>query len=371
MHTSSSTVQSNFSTLDNFLIVRFVSKTVENEMRAMERTHRKKLQRLGIYNQLQPCDPDKVVHNYSDVKLSTRIRFLLAFGLDFNLPVRKLSLHSLYVPLEKLCYVFSKEKCASRFQDFVRTLKFSTYEVFKNFNPKKVFSPIFTESDLKLLSEFSRNTNIIVSRPDKGRGVVITNKADYIDSISRILSDPSKFEILSEPIRKYCTKMEDKINRFLSQLKKIKCIDEDTYTRLYCSGSAPGIMYGLPKIHKSDFSTKFQFRPILAAYNQASYKISKFLVPILAPLTTNQFTVSNSSEFSRFVSSYDNANDFYMASFDIESLFTLIPLKETIQLCVNKLFSGNQSVPGFTRDLLKKLLEHAVLNSFFLFNGAY
>ena len=46
----------------------------------------------------------------------------------------------------------------------------------------------------------------------------------------------------------------------------------------------------------SDFSTKFQFRPILAAYNQASYKISKFLVHILSPLTTNQFTVSNFSE---------------------------------------------------------------------------
>ena len=77
VHTSSSTVQSNFSTLDNFLIVRFVSKTVENEMRAMERTHLKKLQRLGIYNQLQPCDPDKIVHNYSDVKRAYNL-FLLS-----------------------------------------------------------------------------------------------------------------------------------------------------------------------------------------------------------------------------------------------------------------------------------------------------
>ena len=93
--------------------------------------------------------------------LAVCIRFILAFGLDFNLPVRKLSLHSLYDPLERHCCVFSKENCASRFQDFVRTLKFSTDEVFKNFNPKNLFSPNFTESDLKLQSEFSRNKNII------------------------------------------------------------------------------------------------------------------------------------------------------------------------------------------------------------------
>ena len=34
--------------------------------------------------------------------------------------------------------------------------------------------------------------------------------------------------------------------------------------RLYsCSG--PGILYGLPKIHETNFSTQFQFRPIFAA----------------------------------------------------------------------------------------------------------
>ena len=62
-----------------------------------------------------------------------------------------------------------------------------------------------------------------------------------------------------------------------------------------------------------------------------------------------------------------------MASFDIESLFTSFPLQKTIQNCVQKLklFSGNQSVPGFTRDLLKNFLEHAVIDSFFVSNEAY
>ena len=370
-------VRQNFRLLDQTLVNRTVGRILRTENRSITRTHENKLIRLGIQNDLNPCDPEKVVHNYSDVNLPTRVKFLLAFGLDFNLPIRKLSLHTFYTPLEKLAYTLSKEKCTANFRDFLSKLKFNTYKYFNEFNPRKVFSPIFTECDVKLLSKFSKNKNIIVTKPDKGRGVVILNKDKYLESMSTILSDSSKFRIISDPIRKYCTKIEDKINRFLSQLKHLNCIDEETYRHLYVAGSAPGIMYGLPKIHKSDFSAKFQFRPILAAYNQASYKISKFLVPILQPFTTNQYTVSNSSEFSRIISTYQDAENYYMASFDIESLFTSIPLHETIQIGLKKLFSDQQpakgitAVPGFTKDLFRKLLEHAVLNSFFLFGGTY
>jgi hypothetical protein len=59
-----------------------------------------------------------------------------------------------------------------------------------------------------------------------------------------------------------------------------------------------------------------------------------------------------------------------MASFDVENLFTNIPLRETIDICLNKLFTDPTStVIGLSRVFFKKLLEHAVLNSFFLFNG--
>ena len=210
-----------------------------------------------------------------------------------------------------------------------------------------------------------------MSKPDKGRGVVIVDKSTYLQSMTTILSDATKFQEITEPIRKYTLKIEDKINRFLAKLKKLQCIDDDTYNNLYATGTAPGILYGLPKIHKQDFATKFQYRPILAAYNQASYKISKFLVPILSPLTTNQYTVSNSFEFSKKISEIKNSEKYHMASFDIENLFTSIPLEETIKICLLKLFQQNGSVMGFTKELFGKLLDHAVMNSFFIFSGKF
>ena len=60
-----------------------------------------------------------------------------------------------------------------------------------------------------------------------------------------------------------------------------------------------------------------------------------------------------------------------MASFDIENLFTSVPLLETINICLNYLFlCSDTTILGFDRNSFKSLLEHSVLNFFFfLFNS--
>ena len=120
--------------------------------------------------------------------------------------------------------------------------------------------------------------------------------------MTAILSDATNFQEITEPIRKYTLQIEDKNNRFLAKLKELQCIDADTYNNLHVTGTATGILYGLPKIHKQDFATKFHYRPILAAFKHASDKTSKFLVPVLSHLTTNQFTVSNSFKLAKKIS---------------------------------------------------------------------
>ena len=110
-------------------------------------------------------------------------------------------------------------------------------------------------------------------------------------------------------------------------------------------------------------------RPILSAKNTPSYKLAKFLVPLLTPLTSNNFTIKDSFSFAEEVSSFDCA--YYMTSFDNESLFTNIPLEETINICVDKLFENNTKVNSLTKESFRSLLEYATLDSFFIFNGKY
>ena len=60
-----------------------------------------------------------------------------------------------------------------------------------------------------------------------------------------------------------------------------------------------------------------------------------------------------------------------MASFDVESLFTNIPLKETIDLCVDILFDDRTNIDGITKDYFHDLLTICMSESLVSFDGEY
>ena len=82
-----------------------------------------------------------------------------------------------------------------------------------------------------------------------------------------------------------------------------------------------------------------QFQPILSAINTPVDKLAKYLVPILSPLTGNDYNVKDSFTFAKEVINFDH--NLFMASLDVESLFTKIPVDETIKNAVDDSFSSN------------------------------
>ena len=66
---------------------------------------------------------------------------------------------------------------------------------------------------------------------------------------------------------------------------------------------------------------------------------------------------------------------FVMASLAVDSLFTNIPLDETINICVDELFNNqsknNNKINGLTKNQIKELLKLAIKQSFLLFNNNY
>jgi len=60
-----------------------------------------------------------------------------------------------------------------------------------------------------------------------------------------------------------------------------------------------------------------------------------------------------------------------MVSFDIQSLFTNIPLQETIDIIVDKLFLGTTTYMKFNQKLFRELLNLAVKDSPFQFNNKF
>ena len=70
----------------------------------------------------------------------------------------------------------------------------------------------------------------------------------------------------------------------------------------------------------------------MSAIGTPTNKLAKLLVPILKPLTTSEYTIKGSFTLAEELQSFDSK--LMMASFDIESLITNIPLQETIDVCV-------------------------------------
>ena len=138
--------------------------------------------------------------------------------------------------------------------------------------------------------------------------------------------------------------MEDKLARLLRNLLKTKIIDKNTFDFLFSSGTSPGILYGLPKIHKPSVP----IRPILSTIGTFNYNLAKYFVKIVEPITYNKYTVKNSFDFANELKSIDLSNK-VMASFDVESLFTNIPLDETISIIIDQLFQDFDNFLGYCK----------------------
>ena len=163
--------------------------------------------------------------------------------------------------------------------------------------------------------------------------------------------------------------MEVDIKKELNELYSNDYLSKSDYDYLIPTGSRPGVLYGSCKVHKPISGKCPPFRPILSAIGTCTYNLAKFFVPLLKDFTVNNYTVSDTFSFAEDIRK-QNPN-LYMTSFDVDSLFTNIPLDETIQICTNNLFKDKRKVKGLLKKQCKVLLDLATKKSCFLFNGEY
>ena len=110
--------------------------------------------------------------------------------------------------------------------------------------------------------------------------------------------------------------------------------------------------------------------PILAAYRTAVYKLAKFLVPVIEPFSSNEYTVKNSYDFCYSVLAFNESNTTgFMVSYGISSLYTNVPVNENVDILCDKTFSMKTNFHNFNKENFSNLLLLAVSNSYFLFNA--
>ena len=122
-------------------------------------------------------------------------------------------------------------------------------------------------------------------------------------------------------------------------------------------------------MHKEAKNVLPPFRLILSAIATPTCKLAKYLLPFLTPLTQNEYTITDSFHFAEEICKQDP--NLYMASLDVDSLFTNIPLDETIDICIDSLYKDDENSPKIPKDVFRNLLTVATKESFFMFNNKF
>ena len=343
----------------------------ELKIELVKATQSKKLEKLILdYNK---DNPGTNIFNFSSHVLTDAQTALLSKGLNYAIPPKNLRYEDYLIPFEMLFRNIDETGKLPKDNKlfFKNSLKETCFSSFNNYNKSKQNNMNITKEEFNALKELKNVENLIIQKSDKGNSVVLIDKEIYVGKMKSILNDKQKFlelNLTENEILKKLLKTQDKIKACLDPLLKENIIDAKTYYRLLPKGSQPGKMYGLCKVHKASTDGSPPFRPILSAIGTPTYNLAKFLIPILEPLTKNHFVIKDSFSFAEDVKK--QPCNLYMASFDVEALFTNIPLDETINICVEQLYKRrNMKIKGLSKNQFKNLLELATKESLFIFDG--
>ena len=207
------------------------------------------------------------------------------------------------------------------------------------------------------MASLSKNKDVVIQKSDKGSSVVIVDKETYFKKMENLLSDERKFErvtLKNDTFLNFVVNQEKRIDTIFKNLVDSNSMSKEMCKSINPVGTRPGTMYGLCKVQKQEVDGCPPFKPILSALQTPTYNLAKFLVPILDPLTKNEYMVKESFPFAEEICEQDPSSS--VASLDVDSLFTNILLDKTIDICINQLFENIDSVEGFTRSELKQLL---------------
>ena len=172
-----------------------------------------------------------------------------------------------------------------------------------------------------------------------------------------IVQDESKFQKLnlrSDPTGQ----TEKQLNGLLKSMRDQNIIQSNLHDQLHSYGTTAPRLYGLPKIHK----TGIPMRPVPDMINSPFHCTAKWLAQLLKPILQQLtiYTLKDSFHLAERLKDVSLIGKL-MLSLDVNSLFTNVPLLETVDY-ICKVIKDKQfeiSIPILS---LKQLLLRRTMN---------
>ena len=203
----------------------------------------------------------------------------------------------------------------------------------------------------RIVLELSKNENIVILKQGKGRGVVM-DKYKYIEKCMSFLTTKQFKQVDSDPTKT----LESKVQRSLRKLKSK--LSPYEYKKLYPTGSSPGKFYGTAKSHKLPANGKIDDlprRPIVSN-STATYQLAKHLSKVLSPLRESEHNIKSTKDFIRQTKKEHTPAGYEMVSFAVKSLFTDVPLDQTIDIILRRIYDHKDLETPITKSEMKEML---------------
>ena len=299
--------------------------------------------------------------------------FALYFGTKFcvlpNNINKKINKTHIKAQFESLYNQLSGLTCLRQFNDgFLRSRFVTMAEEISNFNIYSTAYPL-TVSHLNALRNLTKNKTLIISRPDKGNGIVVMNRDDYVAKMLNIINDNRRFRRDDKQTDR-SMKILHEIKILLKRMTDQQLIDDITAKTLTPTGCSIPRLYGLPKVHKTDAP----LRPILSMIGSPQHRLAKFLAQVLKPVQEyyckHQITDSFDLVHKLGKIELPDTHSYCIGSLDVTSLFTSVPVGKCIDIITRAVDSNDVNI-AFDGSSLGSLLKICVTQVQFLFNNEF
>ena len=186
------------------------------------------------------------------------------------------------------------------------------------------------------LNKLSKNKDLIITPSDKGGGVVLMDRTTYTSKMNSLLQDEDVYtKINIQTIHKEIDKFNKAYTKLVGKKNKSWSLLVDHHPKI-------PLMYGLPKTHKPNTP----MRPIISNIGSAPHKIAKAIASILNPLlgTISPAHIINSGDLITKLNKI-NSKNMRLASLDIKSLYTNVPVNKCLNLLSAHLKRSNTPPP--------------------------
>ena len=235
-----------------------------------------------------------------------------------------------YDQIDKKGLCKENEISIQRLKNSLRPFTFNILDI----DDKNVYSDFMK---LKVIKNLRKDVAIL--KLGKENGVVLINNVDYYQSLEHLFTGQTKFK----QIEKDTTMTQlSTLQNYLKSLFKRGELTEEQYKNLRPQNARAGRAHVLPKIHKP-FTVLPKFRLSVDTTSTCYYNVGSYLTELLNPPTQNEFIIGDSFDATNKIKSVppEFFDDGYIfAYFDVKSLFTNVPLQQTISIILDRVYDN-------------------------------